>query len=210
MPNYSLNVEFDEKDLPILHKAKQKVIIVKHTNADDNENSNHVAWVTFTPYIHNSVDWSTEFALYASTSLSQNGATINKLSDKMASPKLNYIFDEAIFQKAKAVPSLGSNTFAVTNEMAEEPALTFGLAQNVNVNNTAYANHPINAILVPRGQTAEMTPIERIDVYLQSNINNSTVISQISSLSLEVEYSGEETEHTIKYDGITGRFVPVK
>ena len=51
--------------------------------------------------------------------------------------------------------------------MTGYPVLTFGLAQNVVVNGEGFPNHPINAIYVPFGQAATMTPIERIDIYLK-------------------------------------------
>jgi hypothetical protein len=79
----------------------------------------------------------------------------------------------------------------------------------VSVNGTAFANHPINAIVVPRGHSAVMTPVEEIDVFLEANIDNSTVLSRIDSKSLSLAYSGDTVEITVKYDPVNGVFYPV-
>ena len=74
------------------------------------------------------------------------------------------------------------------------------------VNGEAFERNPINAVFVPRGQFATMTPIERIDVYLKNDIVDSTVISHIQSKALTVEYGEGESVHTLKYNDVTGQF----
>jgi len=207
MPNYRLNVKFNENDLRTIYKANEKVVIAKHTagNADS-----QVAWISFKPFMENTIDWSDEFAVYASTTDIENGASINKLSDKDAEARLLYQFKEGIFQDATPQAALGDNTYSLSNQMNDYAGLTFGLAQNVNVNGEAFVNHPINALYLPYGQSANMTPIERIDIYLNSDVEIGTIISHISSIVLPVEYRETETVHTIQYEGSTGVFFPVK
>lgn len=206
MPKYRLNINFNETDLRTIYKANEKVIVVKHTAGDSDS---QVAWVSFAPFMENTIDWETEFAIYASTTQVEDGAVINKLSDKSAATKIQYKFLSGIFQDASPVPTLGDNTYALSNQMQGYDGLTFGLAQNVVVNGEAFANHPINAIFVPYGQSIDMTPIEKVDVYLKSDLNDGTVISHLSSIVLPVEYADSSTEHTVKYDGSTGKFFPV-
>lgn len=207
MSKYRLNVNFSENDLRTIYKANEKVVIVKHTagNADS-----QVAWVSFKPFMENTIDWSNEFAVYASTTDVENGATINKLSDKDAATKIQYQFCDGIFQSATPQASLGDNTYALSNQMIDYMGLTFGLAQSVNVNGEAFANHPINALYLPYGQGVNMTPIEKVDVYLKADVEEGTVISHISSIVMPVEYAESDTEHTIIYNGSTGKFIPVK
>ena len=66
------------------------------------------------------------------------------------------------------------------------------------------AKNPINAVFVPYEQSISMTPIEKVDIYLRSDINDGTVISHVSSVPLTVEYEENETEHTIAYNKETG------
>ncbi|MDR2888245.1 MAG: hypothetical protein LBV33_00165 [Lachnospiraceae bacterium] len=206
MAKYRLNIEFTEKDLSTIYNADEKVIVVKHTTAGEN---NQVAWVSFKPFIHNTIDWENDFAVYASTTEIQGGATISKLSDKYAGTKIVYELSKGYFANAIPTDELAENTYAVKNMMKDNDALTFGLAQSVAVNGQAFVNHPINAISVPYGQGAYMTPVEKVDVYLRNDIRSSTVISRIMSIALPVEYSGSEGEHTITYDGAIGKFFPI-
>lgn len=203
MSSYRLNIYFASGDLPSLYKASQKLVIVKHTEGSDSQ----VVWAAFNPFENNTIDWGTSYSLYASNTEIQGGATINKLSDITAEPQVNYVFSDAVFQNPAADSELSENTYELTNRMDDSKILTFGLAQDVVVNNEAFANHPINAIYVPFDQTATMTPVEKVDVYLQSNIITSTVVSTITSTPIMVDFT-TDTEKTIIYDATTGKFVP--
>jgi len=57
--------------LQILYRAKEKIVIVRHT-AESTDTQ--VAWVTFEPFMNNTIEWETQFALYASNTEIQNGA----------------------------------------------------------------------------------------------------------------------------------------
>lgn len=202
MPKYKLNIKISEKDLQILYRASEKIVIVKHT-AEGTDTQ--VSWVTFGPFMNNTVEWETQFALYASNTEIQNGASINKLSDIAASTQTLYQFEEGIFQKPVSVSTISPNTYALRHGMTGYPVLTFGLAQSVVVNGEGFANHPINAVYVPFGQAATMTPVERLDIYLKNDLISSTVVSHIMSEKLTISYT-EETEHTVAYNGETGAF----
>ena len=79
MSNYRLYIDFNKGgDLDLVYRAMEKVILVKHTegNADS-----QVAWVTFSPLMRNTVDWETDYAVYASTSEVQNDAQNNTRHD---------------------------------------------------------------------------------------------------------------------------------
>ena len=201
MSKYRLNIKINGQDLKTIYKANEQIVIVKHTagNADS-----QVAWVSFKPFMNNTVDWENNFAVYASNTEVQHGAVINKLSDLAATTKVMYNFEQGVFQKPEIVPSLGKNTYAVKNDMADYDGLTFGLAQDVQVNGIGMAKNPINAVFVPYEQSISMTPIEKVDIYLRSDINDGTVISHVSSVPLTVEYEENETEHTIAYNKETG------
>lgn len=204
MSKFRLNIRFKEEDLKIIAKAHQKVILVKHTAGSTDT---AVSWVSFKPWQLNTVDWQNRFAIYASNNEVQSGAVINKLSDKMATSGVQYSFSDGTFDVPTTVTgSLSENTFYARNFADDYPAITLGLAQNVVVNGVAFANNPINAVYVPFGQCVSMTPIERVDVYLQNDITDSTVISHITSIALPISYEEGETEHAIAYNGKTGQF----
>lgn len=201
MPNYKLNIKFNDEDLKTIYKANERIILVKHT-AENSDSK--VAWVSFKPFKNNTIAWSTAFALYASNTEVQHGAVIDKLSDLSATTKVMYKFEQGVFQEPELAASLGDNTYALQNKMCDYDGLTFGLAQDVQVNGVGIEKNPINAVFVPFGQAASMTPIEKIDVYLKNDINDGTVITHVATVPLTVEYEENEVEHTIAYNGATG------
>lgn len=204
MSNYRMNINFKDDDLKTISKAHQRVVLVKHTAGDADTS---VSWVSFKPWQKNTVDWENYFAVYASNSELQSGATINKLSDKSATYGVQYDFEDGIFVTPRIADiAAKQNTYYVRNLSDDFPGITVGLAQSVVVNGQAFANHPINAVYVPFGQLTAMTPLEQIDVYLLNDITDSTVITHVQSIKLPVVYGENEMEHTIAYNGKTGRF----
>jgi hypothetical protein len=204
MSKYRLNINFDRADLATIYEANQQVVIVKHTT----ERKSAVAWVSFKPFEHNTVDWGTTFALYASSGEVQGGAPISKLSECVGQRQIDTIFNNGYFNATRADATIGTGSYEVTNEDKDDAKLTFGLAQDVSVNGRMFANHPINAVIVPRGHSAVMTPVEAIDVFLEAEIDNSTVLSRIDSKSLSLSYKGNTTELSVKYDSVNGVFYP--
>jgi hypothetical protein len=51
-----------------------------------------------------------------------------------------------------------------------------------------------------------MTPIERIDVFLEANIDTSTVLSRIDSRSCTLTYGEGTTELSLIYNSVNGVF----
>jgi hypothetical protein len=202
MPSYRLNINFSGSDLDTIYKAGERVVVVKHTE----ERNSLIAWVSFKPFERNTIDWETQFALYAASGEIQSGAVINKLSDCMGQCRVNSIFENGYFSKTEPDDSIGLNSYEVTNHDGDKKILTFGLAQGVNVNGIAFPNNPINAVLVPRGHHAVMTPTERIDVFLEARAENSTVLSRIDSKSVSLTYSGDVRDISLNYDPKNGAF----
>ena len=200
---YNLNIELSEEVLDVIAKAHQKIVLVKHTAGD---NDAPVSWVCFKPWMKNTIEWQNNFAIYASNTEVSHGATIKKLSDKLAATGVCYPFDKGYFNKPTKGENLSKNSYFVRNQNDDTDGVTMGLAQDVVVNGEAFEKNPINAVFVPRGQFATMTPIEQIDVYLKNDIVDSTVISHIQSKPLSVVYAEGEGNHTLGYNENTGEF----
>lgn len=204
MPKYKLDIRIKEDDLRAIAKAHQRVVLVKHT-AGDKDSS--VAWVSFEPWQLNTVYWENTYAIYVSNSKVQSKATINKLSDKVATSGIQYDFANGTFGNPKQADiDIQPNTYYVKHNAENYPALTFGLAQSVVVNGEVKANNPINAVYIPYGQMVSMTPLEKIDVYLLNDITESTVITHVQSLALPVVYGEGKESYTVTYNGKTGQF----
>lgn len=201
--NYSLSINFTQKVLDVIAKSGQKVVLVKHTAGD---NDTPVSWVCFKPWMNNTVEWQDDFAIYDSSSDVCSGATIKKLSDKQANTGLSYPFKDGYFHEPQTGDDLPKNSYIVENANDDSDGVTVGLAQAVVVNGEAFERNPINAIFVPRGQYATMTPVERIDVYLKNDIIDSTVISHIQTKPLTITYAEGESAYSVKYNDVTGQF----
>lgn len=132
MNKYRLNGHFEE-DLKVIAKAHQEVTLVKHTAGDSDSSS--VAWVSFKPWQQNAIEWENTFAIYASNSEVQSKATINKLSDKIATSGVQYDFANGGFiaPKMDDLPAQ-ANTYYVKNSSDNYSSITIGLAQEVVTN----------------------------------------------------------------------------
>jgi hypothetical protein len=199
MPNYTLNVDFDPGELAPIYAANEQVTIVKQSR-----DGKPVAWVAFVPFQNNTVTWKDSYALYASNTLAESGAIISQLSNTAASPGLQYAFAEGKFDSGTPDSDLPPNTYDIVNQMAGFNELTFGLAQDVQVNGTAQPNHPINAQIVPLHQSAQFTPLDKITVFLQSNVQSGMVLTTVKSASIELSFGGATTSRTLSYRAGSG------
>jgi hypothetical protein len=205
MPSYKLNVLFDSKeDLQTIYTAKERLTLMKQT-----EPGATLAWIAFDPFMNNTVSWTDTYALYASKSIVEAGATIDRLDDIEAAQQKVYAFSQGAFAEGQKSSDLSAGQYKVINDYASEDWLTFGMAQHVQVNGTAYPNHPINAVVVPREHTAVFTPYEKVKVSLRAHMRNSLVVSDVSNEGLTLTYGGGVTEHTIRYESTSGKFVKV-
>jgi len=205
MSKYLLKVLIDPETVKFFSDNNQKIVIVKKVNNGDPSTAN-VAWVTFTPFEVNTVIWEDIYGLYSSYTELQGNASIVKSSYVLASTKNTYPFESGIFSSPVLDSSISDNTYEVLNKMSEYEYLTFGLAQNVQVNGLSYEGNPINATSVLPNQVASFTPNERIYIFMQSNIDNAVLISGVTSTELDIDFTGK-SEVTIKYDNSIGGFV---
>lgn len=205
MPSYTLNILFDEQtDLQTIYQAKERLTLMKQT-----EPGSQLAWIAFDPFMNNTVEWTDTYAVYASKKIVEAGATIDRLADIEASQQKVYAFQNGGFLEGQKSSQLTPGQYQVNNNYAQEEWLTFGMAQDVQVNGTAFPSHPINAVVVPRDHTAVFTPYEKIKVMLRASMRNSLVVSDVSSNALTLTYGGGVTEHTIRYEPSGGKFVKV-
>ncbi|MGB0523078.1 MAG: hypothetical protein ACPGJS_08965 [Flammeovirgaceae bacterium] len=203
MPKYQLNIDFESSDLKTIAQAGEQVILMKQTDG-----GTPVAWVSIDPFNNNTVEWEENYALYASMTEVQNGATIHKLSDTEAKPMVVYPFTSyGAMGTAKADSSLTQGQYAVVNNYEKTDILTFGLAQGVQVNGTGYAYKPLNAQPVPKRQGATFIPLTEVVVFLDAKLEDGMVITEVRSRATTLTFGGNITDITVKYDSNSGLFV---
>lgn len=159
--------------------------------------------------MNNIIEWNSECSLYASNSEVQSGAILHKLSETKAVPQTVYRFKNGVFYDPLPYDIVGFNTYAMENKFSEFQKLTFGIAQDVMINGEMFANKPVNALYVPYGHTATITPLEKLDVYLKSDVENSTIVGNPLNEELTISYK-EKTEYIVEYDDKLSRFYIVK
>ncbi|OAA94994.1 hypothetical protein [Clostridium coskatii] len=205
MPNYKLNILFNSKDVATVFDAGQNVVLLKKTST-----GNSVAWVTFQPFESNYVSWNDNYAIYASNSELKSGATIDKLSEVSAVSKQLYTFNKGTFDPPESNSDIQEGQYAIEHKMAGYDTLIFGLTQEAKCNGVLVSGSPINASIVPLNQSAKFTPYEIVTVYLEADITNGTVVTNVISNSLDVTFGGDTTEATIQYDSSIGGFKQIK
>lgn len=206
MKNYKLKNRISENSMKSLYQRQEKIVLVKHTME---ENDFKVAWVAFRPFMNNIVEWKDEYSLYVSNNEIQNGVTLNKLSEIKAVPQIIYRFKNGVFNDPLPYSAVGFNTYAVKNEFSGYQELTFGIAQNVMINGEVFVNKPINALRVTYKQTATITPLETLDVYLKNDVENSTIVGNHLKGEFTLSYE-EKTEYIVEYDDKLREFYIVK
>src|SRR5262245_57303979 len=108
MPTYQLTIQFDSQGLATLNEAGQLVTIVKSVST-----GTPVAWVAFDPMESNTVTWTEQYSVYASTTQIQDGAQIITQSTQAAVGGNTYTLSGGQFDNGK--PGLPATTYGVLN-----------------------------------------------------------------------------------------------
>lgn len=202
MSSYNLTIQIPSDVVGNLHAAGQKVAIVKEVG---NSSGTQVIWVCFLPFENNQVSWESEYGVYASNTLVQEGATINKISAvDPASAGLFYPFVNDIFG-SPITPGPGNNNYGIVNESSQE--FTFGMAQSVSANGNPFSASPLNAVSVRSNQKVFFTPTEIVKVFFSGNFNEGQIIRNIPGEALTVDLTNNPNP-TIKFDWASGTFIP--
>ncbi|EGG14369.1 hypothetical protein DFA_12141 [Cavenderia fasciculata] len=198
MTSYSLKFNFTQAGLAAIASAQERVCVVKSVNGQ----VSNVVWVTFKPFLNNTLEWQEVYGLYSSSTQIQNGATISRLSNlKGASKTHQYPFNKAgFFDQANSVVV---KSYGLVNNYGE--SLTFGLTQTALVNGVQ-VDGELNATTVLNNQSAEYTPIVTLSVYVAASLNNGSVISDITSQALTLTYTSD-TDKSVFYDDNSNMFV---
>ena len=191
MPNYTLNIAFDQAGLQALSQAGQSVTIAKQSAG-----GLQTAWITFQPQLTNIVTWTEQYSVYASTTNAQAGAQIITSSQATAIAGSSYNLNTAGYFDPGVSGAVGPNNVAM---------VTGGLVQGATVNGSALSA-PICAVGILFNQQAIFTPIETIQIYTSSYSNNGIVISQVAGNALTVTYTTNSTA-SVAYNDQNNQFI---
>ncbi|WP_257387128.1 hypothetical protein [Tahibacter caeni] len=206
MTVYSLQLLINSQDLAMLYAAGQRITLAKTTSSG----APNVAWLVFDPFQSNTVQWTEDYGLYASTTSVQYGAMITQLaqSGMPASSGASYSFTAAATFNGP-FPGGAPGTYRVQNDMPTGgyPMLTFGLIQSAQVNGVQLVDKPLSAWPVLATQMLSLTPTNSVYIWLQSMFGSSTIVTQITGRVTVARFGGNVTDLTLVYDASSGLFV---
>ncbi|MCZ4280306.1 hypothetical protein O4H49_05930 [Kiloniella laminariae] len=207
--DYTLTLNVAPTDLEVINGAQQKIALAKPVGNSKVD----VIWLAFDPFESNTIQWSEEYWLYASTAaVGKSGEKITKLSEVQPGPAMNgsiYPFsNNATFGTPVKSPDVATDTFAAVNNMSYEkyPALTFGLSQSAQVNQEIQDRKPLSASSVLATQSIQITPFTHVYIWLEGHFESSTIITDITGLKSVAKFGGGTNEIAMTYDGKSGSF----
>lgn len=205
MPNYELDLTFDQAGLDALAASGQRVTIVKQSTG-----GKQTAWITFTPQLANAVTWTEQYSVYSSTTNAQSGAKIVTSSEATAIGGSSYNLNTSGYFDPGVSGAVGPTQYQIFNGdpnlmIATTAMVTAGLVQGASVNGTTVSS-PMCAAGVLYNQTALFTPIETIMVYTSSYSDNGIVISQVAGNALTVQYT-TNNKASIAYNDQNNQFI---
>ncbi len=190
MTTFTLTIEFSAKDLKTIYEADEKVVLTK-------SNNDPVTWIVFSPFENNTITWSDDYQLFVSQSGVKVGGKISVQSSVNATAGKVYPFAEGFF--GSPVDGAEPNDFSAKNNDADFDELTFGLSQTCSVNNADASYKPMMALVVPRNQTVVFEPADVIEVFLQSEISESTVMGNVTGPKIKLTFNESAPTQTIVY-----------
>jgi hypothetical protein len=145
MPTYQLQINIDPLYVAQIVQAGQQIVISKQATPAGPP----LAWLAFSPYPSNHIEWQDQYSVYTSETLLQSGATISQLANHTAVGGTAYGFNGDVFSVTAPHSTLESGTYEVVNQSRQ--TLTFGLAQGASLNDSPLGSHVIFACRSCRG-----------------------------------------------------------
>lgn len=210
MPTYTLNLSISAQDLETIEGAGENIIVAKPVNSTGG--TPNVAWLSIKPLEGNQIVWTEDYAMYASTTQIQAGASIFQTSTTPypALDGICYEFDvNGVFSGPTTGPqpvSLGS--YSALNDYTAQQAMTFGLTQSATTTSGNFTLSPLNAESVPSDQQVIFTPLTTVWVWLEAQVTSGVVLTSVYSKVAVVTFGGSVTTQALTYDSAHGQFEP--
>jgi len=207
MANYKLQVEFTDEQLENLFTCGSKVIIAKPSEGSDP----NVAWISFQPMQANTLTWDEEYGIYVSSSEVEHGANLDQLSSTPIGASMDKLYT---LEPTGVItgPDTGGEefSFALLNEYNNKDFLTVGLFQDATVNGTDIIGNATSAVPVLLASTSVMTPYTTVYIWVQSDVESNTVVTQVTSPMTELKFGGGTSDISVQYDTGSGKFISIQ
>ena len=204
---YRLDISFTNEQLEIIEATNTKVIVAKPTSG----NEPNVAWQTFHPFQDNSLSWTEEFGIYTSSTEIAHGAQLQQLSNTPIGAVTNMLYtlnNAGVI--AGPVEGGTQNAFSLVNGYRSKKYVTVGLFQDARVNGVEIIGNATSAAPVLLASTAVMTPFTTVYVWLQSNVDGNTVVTEVTSPMTQLKFGGGVDKISVNYNTNSGRFISIQ
>jgi len=203
--SFELRTAFTNAQLDVIYAAGSNVVVAKPTGGG----SPNVAWQVYRPLQANTLTWTEDYGIYASTSEVTNGAKLTQLSSTGIPAVQNKLYT---LQPSGSVtgPDTGgaADSYAMLNDYSAKPYLTIGLYQDATVNGTDIIGNALSAVPVILKSTAVMTPFTTVYLWLQSQVISNTVVTTVTSPMTKLVFGGGVSTISVAYDSESGTFIP--
>ena len=210
MPTYTLDLSIDANDLETITGAGENIIVAKPVNIAGA--TPNVAWLSIVPLEGNQIIWTEDYAMYASTTQAQGGASIFQTSATSypAEDGICYELDAGgVFTGPVASPQpVSAGSYSTINSYTALPAMTLGLTQSATTTSGNFTLSPLNAQSVPGNQQVIFTPLTTVWVWLQAQLSSGVVLTKVTSNVAVVTFGGSVTTQSLAYDPTHGQFEP--
>jgi hypothetical protein len=214
MTTYSLTVQIDAADLPVLQSAGEQIVLVRQL-ADA---GNTVAWIVLPLAQNHRLAWDDDYALFASATPNTVGNRIVVAASTAALAQSAYRYSTTGFQGPAPDAGLSPDMVQVTNAVpfASAPSIMLGLAQSCSVDGAAAgAPQPLNAQTVPALQIAQFTLSQNLWIYLASGLAAGAITRaplaavkarQVASGAILLQFDSASASRSVRYSAELGRF----
>lgn len=203
----TLKINFSDEALNKLAKLKKRIVLVKESNEPCPVTGASIAWFTTTPFQTVKITWEDVFYMYGSQTEFKSNAIIDKSSytpNAIVDGSFCYNFGEGA-ANFKSVDYAGQKgNFYMKNMYKDGDFTVFGLAQKISTGSKTVAN-PINAVEAALNDSIMFTPVEKIRVFMQADVQDSKVLTSISSEPILLDFTGK-TAQEIVYNDESNKF----
>lgn len=220
MANFTLRIEFSPADLEVIALAGELLTIVNRVSTVVTSGSpslkrlaaataGETVWTAFSPLESNVVAWSEDYEVYASYTTDNGNAVITQTAVAPAvSGKTLALLPDGVFGSPQETPPLPVGAYGISNQFPGRPFLTFGIgtrAQPTVNGQHAAGLQPMSASVVPLLHTAQFSPPNSLQVFLQSGTYNGMQLPNEIDVQ-PLHFGPDRTDVVIRYNSRTARF----
>ena len=185
MTQYRLIITLTQQGLQEIIESNQRIAIVQMVAGGGSDDA--VVWVSFSPFMNNTITWNDDYDAYVSASPVSPGNTVFGMAQS-GDVQTGWTYTVQNYQFS---PQQGGPGGAITlvNEMGSE--MTLGLMAQATVDGTVSVG-VVSAAALENAMSVSLTPQSTVAVFL-SQSPAGTVITSLPSNALVVSLAGNPT-----------------